>query len=155
MRNLFIVIGLLLSFAGCADKGNPTQPLSNPVQSGDLVYTLTASNTSLPVGDTLHAIVKVYNSADMPETLVVGPSLFHWSLKTQMGDTVMSGPIVCPLFLRRLGLASHETQAIQEYSINQPLAAPLGPAIAAGSYILQAEVGHESLITMTLLLYLH
>ena len=154
MRNLFVVIGLLSSFTGCDDKGNPTQPVSNTVQSADLVYTLIASNTSLAVGDTLRAMVKVYNPAAMPETLVVGPSLFHWSMKTQMGDTVLFGPIVCPLFLRKLDLGSHETQAIQEYSINHPLADPSGLPIPAGSYILQAEVGHGSLITMTLLLSL-
>jgi len=151
-----MIVTLVASVVGCNDLGKPIVPVSAPVlqpptvTSGPFAYTLIVPTSSLPVNDTLRAIVRVSNLAATAETLVVGPSAFSWSLNTATGRTVMWGPKVVPLILWQVVINPFQTEDI--YSIRQAIADESGVAVMPGSYVLEAEVRGVSRMNMMLTL---
>ncbi len=150
MRHIQILMFILTCITGCNDLGNPVSPVSDGVVSGPFLFTLIVPSASIPVNDTLRAIVQAYNQAATPETLIVGPSLFSWSLKTQTGRTVMWGPPGVPLYVIQLVVESHQTEEI--YSIHQAIADTSGAPVTPGTYVLEAEVTGVSSMSLMLTL---
>ena len=150
MRHIQILMLILTCFTGCNDLGNPVSPVSDGVVSGPFLFTLIVPSSSIPVNDTLRAVVLVYNQAAKPETLIVGPSLFSWFLKTQTGRIVMWGPGGVPLYLIQLVIDSHQTEEV--YSIHQAIADTSGAPVTPGIYVLEAEVRDVSSMSLMLTL---
>ena len=150
MRQIQLLMLMLTCFVGCNDLGNPVSPVSDGVVSGPFLFTLIIPSSSIAVNDSLRAIVQVYNQAATPETLIVGPSLFSWSLKTPTGRTVMWGPQVVPLYVFQSVVESHQTEEI--YSVHQAIADTSGAPVTPGTYVLEAEVSGVSSMSLMLTL---
>jgi hypothetical protein len=139
MRHLIIFSSILACLAGCNGNGNPIAAESDSASFGNLLFTLSVPNKTLPANDSLYAIVQVYNKATVQETFFVDATWFQWWLKTTSGTTIIYSYLgVTPIGLN-LYINPNETEGISYYSIDYVLRDSSGARLKPGFYILQVE----------------
>ncbi len=141
-KYLFFIILILFLINGCSSKSNPISFNTGTQQSGSLQYTLTTSKSSYSLNDTLKAAVTVHNTGTETDTIVVGSSLFTWSLQSNNGQTIMTrGGYNWVVMLQPV----EPGQTLKIYSINQVIRNESGKSFTAGKYFLDATMHQVSL----------
>jgi len=155
MRYFIFVLSIALIITSCKKSSNPVTSGTNPAVSvsqvkNSMQYTFAIPKAVFGIHDTLSASITAFNQLAEPETLMFSEGNFHWSLISNSGRTLMSGPEPNPYPIEELIFNPHQSKEI--YEVYQAIKDTSGAPVIAGSYTLQGL--YDSMI-FTLDLSLH
>ncbi len=101
----------------------------------NVLYTLAVARDTLGILDTLSMTLTAFNLALQPDTLYTGDYFYAWSLTSDNGKVISSGPTVLSSLIIRVLLNPH--QSVVLYRLNYSMADIFGTPIAPGSYALR------------------
>jgi hypothetical protein len=139
MRHGIVLAVLLTLVNGCDQRNEVLSPGAGTLLSNGLRFTLAAAKASFGIHDTLMASVTVRNQGAVADTIVVGSSLFRWSLQNDSGKVIMYGPRATSWLLTLVPV--RPGQSLEIYDIREAIADTSGMPVAAGSYVLKATAG--------------
>ncbi len=139
MRSSILATLILVLPLGCKETSNPVAPVTSPSSIGEVkdnvLYTFSVSKDTLGILDTLTMTLSASNLALEPDTLYTSDYYYVWSLMSDNGRVISSGPTVLSNLILQVLLNPHQSAVL--YRLNYPMADLFGAPITAGSYELR------------------